>query len=122
MGILILSVIILIISIIIVSKDYNKVVSGVFLVFIVISGCASLISGLSTGANYFGRNVAKYEMELRKERIETLLKETDSPFYSTFKDSSMGFNDNMKTIEKYNESFWLYGLSSFVTVDTIPLK
>ena len=122
MGIPILSVIILIISIIIVSKNYNEVVSVVFLAFFVISGFASLITGFTTGMNYFGRNVAKYEMELRKERIETLLKETDSPFYSTFKDSSMVFNDNMKTIEKYNESFWLYGLNSFVTVDTIPLK
>lgn len=122
MGILIISIILAIVFGYILNKTNNDVIEGISLVAMALSIMAVIITGLMFGVNYFGKNVIKYDMQNRKERIETLLKETDSPFFSTFKDSSLIFNNNMKTIEKYNESFWLYGLNSFVTVDTIPLK
>ena len=122
MGILIISIILAIVFGYILNKTNNDVIEGISLVAMALSIMAVIITGLMFGVNYFGKNVIKYDMQNRKERIETLLKETESPFYSTFKDSSMVFNNNMKRIKKCNESFWLLGLQSFVSLDTIPLK
>ena len=122
MGILIISIILAIVFGYILNKTNNDVIEGISLVAMALSIMAVIITGLMFGVNYFGKNVIKYDTQNRKERIETLLKETESPFYSTFKDSSMVFNNNMKSIKKCNESFWLFGLQSFVSLDTIPLK
>ena len=122
MGILIISIILAIVFGYILNKTNNDVIEGISLVAMALSIMAVMITGLMFGVNYFGKNVIKYDMQNRKERIETLLKETESPFYATFKDSAMVFNNNMKSIKKCNESFWLLGLQSFVSLDTIPLK
>ena len=122
MGILIISIILSIVFGYIVNKINNNVIEGISCGAMTISIVIALIMGLQVGINYFGKDITKYDMQNRKERIETLLKETESPFYSTFKDSSMVFNNNMKSIKKCNESFWLFGLQSFVSLDTIPLK
>lgn len=122
MGILIISIILAFIFGYIMYKTNNSIIEGISYVIIAISFVIALIMGLRVGINYFGKDIIKYDMQNRKERIETLLKETESPFYSTFKDSSMVFNNNMKNIKKCNESFWLYGLQSFVSLDTIQLK
>ena len=122
MGILIISIILAIVFGYIVNKSKNDMIEEISVAAMVLSIIIALITGLIFGINYFGNDVIKYDMQNRKERIETLLKETESPFYSTFKDSSMVFNNNMKSIKKCNESFWLFGLQSFVSLDTIPLK
>lgn len=122
MGILIISIILAFIFGYIVNKTNNDIIKGISVVAMALSIMAVAITGLIFGINYFGKDITKYDMQNRKERIETLLKETESPFYSTFKDSSMVFNNNMKNIKKCNESFWIYGLQSFVSLDTIQLK
>lgn len=122
MGILIISIILAFIFAYIMYKTNNSIIEGIPCVIITILFAIALIMGLQVGINYFGKDIIKYDMQNRKERIETLLKETESPFYSTFKDSSMVFNNNMKNIKKCNESFWIYGLQSFVSLDTIQLK
>ena len=122
MGILIISMILTLVFGYIINKTNNNVIEGISGVAMAISIMVVIFTGLIIGINYFGKNIIKYDMQNRKERIETLLKETESPFYSTFKDSSMVFNNNMKSIKKCNESFWLFGLQSFVSLDTIPLK
>lgn len=122
MGILIISIILTIVFAYIMYKTNNSIIEGIPCVIITILFAIALIVGLQVGINYFGKDIIKYDMQNRKERIETLLKETESPFYSTFKDSSMVFNNNMKNIKKCNESFWIYGLQSFVSLDTIQLK
>lgn len=122
MGILIISIILTIVFAYIMFKTNNSIIEGIPCVIITILFAIALIMGLQVGINYFGKDIIKYDMQNRKERIETLLKETESPFYSTFKDSSMVFNNNMKNIKKCNESFWIYGLQSFVSLDTIQLK
>ena len=122
MGILIISIILAIVFGYIINKTNNSIIEVISGVAMALSVVAVIITGLIFGVNYFGKNVIKYDMQNRKERLETLLKETESPFYSTFKDSTMVFNNNMKSIKKCNESFWLFGLQSFVSLDTIPLK
>lgn len=122
MGILIISIILTIVFAYIMFKTNNSIIENVTGFWSIISGCVVLLTGLLFCVNYFGKDITKYDMQNRKERIETLLKETESPFYSTFKDSSMVFNNNMKNIKKCNESFWIYGLQSFVSLDTIQLK
>ena len=122
MGILIISIILTIIFAYIMFKTDNTTANNFCSVIITISFVVALIMGLQVGINYIGKNIQKYEMVNRKERIETLLKETESPFYSIFKDSAMVFNNNMKSIKKSNESFWFLGLNSFVSLDTIQLK
>lgn len=122
MGILTISIILVIVFGYIMYKTKNYIIEVNSAVAMTISIVIALTTGLVFCVNYFGKDITKYDMQNRKERIETLLKETESPFYSTFKDSSMVFNNNMKNIKKCNESFWIYGLQSFVSLDTIQLK
>ena len=122
MGILIVLIVLAVIFGIVAHKTDNTIidfVTSVISALFVVCGC---VLGLVEGINFFGKDIEKYITQNRKERIETLLKETESPFYSTFKDSSLVFNNNIKANRKLNESFWTYGLGSYVEIDTITLK